>query len=80
MTPTPQTPAQLRSRIKSGDWVKIPDKSVIFQVRIHEIGIELLDDWAKSYPTYGWLSTNQLILITAEAMDNAIADSAEKLT
>jgi hypothetical protein len=71
----PQTPSQLRNRIKNGDWLKIPSKCVAFEVRVHENGIELLDDWAKSYPVYEWESTQEFILITAEAMSGAIASS-----
>lgn len=71
----PQTPAQLRSRIKNGDWVIVYNKSVAFEVRIHEIGLELLDDWAKTAPLLEWSSSQELILITAEAMRDALAAS-----
>lgn len=73
----PQTPAELRPRIKDGDWVKIPGKSVAFEVRIHETGIELQDDWTKTYPLYEWSSQQQLILVKAEAMANAITASRQ---
>jgi hypothetical protein len=73
----PQTPAQLRSRIKDGDWVKVPGKSVIFEVRIRETGIELQDDWTRTFPLYEWGSMQELGLITAEAMANAMTSSQQ---